>query len=682
MLAPSSLVAGLQTTLVEEAGPDLRRCPFFHSGFVDRRSPLLASRQLARHDLHLWGANGVLLRAQADSARSRPMGVPIARPTGESVAAVLRRSARAIQILLAAAIVVAGITAYAAAGVLHPRVDRLNSAVAGLNQARTGLEQERFALTQYLTTGDRGSLAAYTQAKAQVANGDAQVLRSGLGGHDVLTKLVSVRSAEQAWTAGWANQLVAGTEPGTTGVAAFETQGSQLFSSYLTASSQAVADLGAKSQTASNDLWKAVVAGFAGIAILTVATGLLAADHRRLVANGFRRGVQPLVDAARRIESGDPANVDSITVPTEMADLARVVFGLGHELETLRDAVDVGAAQADTRARKLLQVLELTRAIGGNLSLRPVMDSVASAALKLSGASRAVLWISDDGELRPSADTGGGPPANGSEPPDAVVQAATYGRSSRSGMDEALGPRAGQQVVDLREAGSGHAAVTVIPRLAVPMTFTGRVVGVIELRGGSIGQLSPDDIELVEMLASNGASAIEAARAHGVTESLSMTDPLTRLPNRRQLEHDLATETERARRYRRSSALIMLDVDGFKAFNDRYGHQAGDHVLAQFGELLADSVRASDSAYRYGGEEFAVLVREASVSAAVDLAERLRQKVAERFAELPPDAPVTASFGVVGVEQVEPEPAALIRAADEALYAAKERGRNRVVAFK
>jgi diguanylate cyclase (GGDEF)-like protein len=126
----------------------------------------------------------------------------------------------------------------------------------------------------------------------------------------------------------------------------------------------------------------------------------------------------------------------------------------------------------------------------------------------------------------------------------------------------------------------------------------------------------------------------------------------------------------------------MLDVDGFKAFNDKYGHQAGDQVLAQFGELLAESIRSSDSAYRYGGEEFAVLVREAPVAAAVDLAERLREGVAERFSDLPADAPVTASFGVVGVEQVEPEPAALIRAADEALYTAKERGRNRVVAFK
>jgi diguanylate cyclase (GGDEF)-like protein len=593
-----------------------------------------------------------------------------------------------VQILVGAAVLIGAITTYAIAGVLHPRLDNLNSAVAGLNLARTGLQQERFDLTQYLATGDRGSLARYSADRALVARGDSEVLRSGLGGHDVLSKLVSVRSAEQAWTTGWAVQVVSGqatstSPPGTPGLSAFEAQGDQLFSAYMTASFQAVSDLGSKVKAATNDLWKAVVAGFAGAGVLIIAGGVLAADHRRLVATGLRKGVQPLVNAARQIESGDLVNVEAVTVPAELDDLARVVLGLARELESLREAIDLNSSQSDVRARKLLQVLDLTRAIGGNLSLRPVMDSVASAAQKLTGASRAILWISDQGELRPSADTGGGPPVNGSEPPDAVVQAATYGRSSRSGIDGTFDPGRGQEVVDLRDIDAEHPAPTVaVPRLAVPMTFTGRVVGVIELRGGSVGQLSASDVELVETLASNGASAIEAARAHGVTESLSLTDPLTRLPNRRQLEHDLATETERARRYRRSSALIMLDVDGFKAFNDRYGHQAGDQVLAQFGELLAESIRASDSAYRYGGEEFSVLVREASVAAAVDLAERLRLKVAERFSVLPPDAPVTASFGVVGVEQVEPEPAALIRAADEALYAAKERGRNRVVAFK
>ena len=583
--------------------------------------------------------------------------------------------------LLAAAIVVAGVSGYAIVGVLHPRLDHLNAAVSGLNQARNALQQERFALTSYLTTGERSSLAAYTQAKSAATAADAQVLRSGLGGHDVLSKLVAVRSAEQAWNVGWAAQVVAGVQAGSAATATLQAQGDQLFNAYLTASSQAISDLTARSRTASDDQWEAAVAGFAADTLLVIVAGLLAADHRRLAAKGFRIGANSLAAVARQVESGESPDLRSVRVPVEMEELAVVVVGLGRELETLRAAINVTAVETDARNQKLLQLLELTRVIGGNLSIRPVMDSVAAAAVKLSGAATGALWIADEGDLRSTADTGGAS-APGSEPPDAVVQAATYGRSTRSGMAR-VPAGGGQQIVDLRDSLERSPSVaSPTPRLAVPMTYAGKVVGVIELRGGAVAELTPDDIDLVETLASNGASAIEAARTHGITESLSLTDPLTRLPNRRQLEHDLSTETERARRYQRSSALIMLDVDGFKAFNDKYGHQAGDQVLAQFGELLAESIRSSDSAYRYGGEEFAVLVREASVEAAVDLAERLREGVAERFSDLPADAPVTASFGVVGVEQVEPEPASLIRAADEALYAAKERGRNRVVAFK
>ena len=641
---------------------------------------MLASGDLARHDLRLWGVNGASFRAESNQARSRPVAVPIAGVAGGSVGDALRRSVRAVQVLLAGAILVAGITAYAVAGVLIPRVDHLNAAITGLNQARSGLQQEQSALASYLTSGDRAALTAYSQAKADVAAGDAQVLRSGLGGHDVLTKLISVRSAEQAWTVGYASQVLAAAQPGTGGVAALQVQGNQLFAAYLSASSHAIADLTSRSKTASNDQREVAIAGLSAEALLVVAVGLLVGDHRRLATKGFRRAAESLAAVARQIEFGEGADLPSVRVPVELQEVGSVVVSVARDLQSLRAAINMSATEADARNRKLLQVLELTRVIGGNLSLRPVMDSIAAASVKLSGSARGVLWIAGEGELRAATDTGGGVPAHATEPPEAVVQAATYGRSSRSGMAR---PPAGQQVVDIRDSLQDAPSVTeAIPRLAVPMTFTGRVVGVIELIGGAVAELNPDDIELVETLASNGASAIEAARSHAITESLSLTDALTHLPNRRQLENDLSTETERARRYERSSALIMLDVDGFKAFNDKYGHQAGDQVLAQFGELLAASIRASDSAYRYGGEEFAVLVREASLEAAVDLAERLREAVAERFSDLPPDAPVTASFGVVGVQQVEPEPAVLIRAADEALYTAKERGRNRVVAFK
>ena len=427
----------------------------------------MASGQIARHDLTPWGANGALLRAQSDTARSKPMAVPVARPDGESVVGLLRRSARAVQILVAATILIGGITTYAIVGVLRPRVESLNAAVAGLNQAAIGMEQARFALTEFLATGDRSDLASYSRSKAIVAAGDAEVLRSGLGGHDVLAKLLAVRSAEQAWTTGWADLVITGAETGTSAPAGFEAQGTQLFSAYLSSSSQATTDLGAKARAASADEWKAVIAGFAGSAVLIAAAGALAADHRRLAAKGLRSGVAPLVAAARRIEAGEEASLDGVEVPAELEELARVVLGMARELASLREAIDMSAAQANARAGKLLQVLELTRSIGGNLSLRPVMESVASAALRLSGAARAVLWISVDGELRPLVDTGGGPPVNGSEPPDGVVQAATYGRSTRSWTEEMVSLPGGQPVVDLRDSQQPRPVVSAVtPRLA------------------------------------------------------------------------------------------------------------------------------------------------------------------------------------------------------------------------
>jgi diguanylate cyclase (GGDEF)-like protein len=122
----------------------------------------------------------------------------------------------------------------------------------------------------------------------------------------------------------------------------------------------------------------------------------------------------------------------------------------------------------------------------------------------------------------------------------------------------------------------------------------------------------------------------------------------------------------------------MLDVDHFKAFNDRHGHRRGDEVLEQVGSLLRDGIRSSDSAYRYGGEEFGLLLRDTTLGAAIALCERLRVAVEERFAVR--QQRITASFGVAALEPGMDAPADFIETADRALYQAKSAGRNRVVA--
>ncbi|HXP94634.1 MAG TPA: sensor domain-containing diguanylate cyclase [Candidatus Binatia bacterium] len=169
-------------------------------------------------------------------------------------------------------------------------------------------------------------------------------------------------------------------------------------------------------------------------------------------------------------------------------------------------------------------------------------------------------------------------------------------------------------------------------------------------------------------------------------EQLAYLDGLTGVPNKRALLERLAAEWERARRYQRSIALLMLDVDHFKQYNDTFGHMQGDTCLQKVAAGLSGAItRASDFLARYGGEEFVVLMPETEIEGATALAERVRSAVASvRLAHPDPDAPiVTVSVGVASAVPRSGEGwQVLLEAADAALYQAKDQGRNRVIAGK
>ncbi len=162
--------------------------------------------------------------------------------------------------------------------------------------------------------------------------------------------------------------------------------------------------------------------------------------------------------------------------------------------------------------------------------------------------------------------------------------------------------------------------------------------------------------------------------------SLSLTDSLTGLFNSRYLHQRLPAEIERANRYRHPLALLVLDCDNFKRINDRYGHLEGDKVLQSLSDVIGHCLRRSDSAYRYGGEEFVVILPEAGNAAALALAERLREMFAERETRTPAGDMIrcTVSIGIARLLPGDSE-LTLIRRADEASYAAKQRGKNCVV---
>jgi diguanylate cyclase (GGDEF)-like protein len=187
-----------------------------------------------------------------------------------------------------------------------------------------------------------------------------------------------------------------------------------------------------------------------------------------------------------------------------------------------------------------------------------------------------------------------------------------------------------------------------------------------------------------ERLATTAAEQLSLALANlSLRESLreqSIKDALTGLYNRRHLLRTLGVEGARSERGGRPLALMMLDVDHFKAFNDCHGHAAGDAVLVAVGRMLAATHRAGDIACRYGGEEFVVILPETDVEAARACAEATRRAIAELKLdfdgnELPP---ITASFGVAAFPGSTENPDQLLDAADKALYLAKSRGRNQV----
>jgi len=163
---------------------------------------------------------------------------------------------------------------------------------------------------------------------------------------------------------------------------------------------------------------------------------------------------------------------------------------------------------------------------------------------------------------------------------------------------------------------------------------------------------------------------------------LSSTDRLSGLFNRGHWEQQLYREFKRFQRYGTDASLVMLDIDHFKRINDGFGHQAGDEVIRSLGHAIADAVRDTDIAGRYGGEEFAIILSDTSVDGAVVFCERLR--VATEMLGVVYEGrtiPFTVSLGVARIDPTLNKPEIWLSRADQALYASKETGRNRVTRF-
>jgi diguanylate cyclase (GGDEF)-like protein len=224
------------------------------------------------------------------------------------------------------------------------------------------------------------------------------------------------------------------------------------------------------------------------------------------------------------------------------------------------------------------------------------------------------------------------------------------------------------------------------------ITKQGRKLGVLNVADKvDGGKFDAVDLNMLEIIGPRIVAAVDRAALSlernewqeraAQFQLMSITDPLTGLLNRRYLEERLTDELNRSQRYSYSASCLMIDIDDFKRYNDRNGHQAGDVALKITAHALKSALRSADVACRYGGEEFCILLPQTTLSEAGVIAERMRQKVAQKeypFGKSQPMGTVTISIGVSTFARNIDTGEKMIAAADRALYDAKAKGKNRV----
>lgn len=225
-----------------------------------------------------------------------------------------------------------------------------------------------------------------------------------------------------------------------------------------------------------------------------------------------------------------------------------------------------------------------------------------------------------------------------------------------------------------------HSHIQKQQMLCIPLVAQGETHGVLHLASPSQIIWTPEEHQLAAALAEHASLTFASIDLRESLRQQAIRDALTGLYNRRYLIETMEHELSRAKRRKNNLAIIMLDLDHFKKFNDNHGHDVGDFILSEFGRLLRLIIRDEDIPCRYGGEEFTVLLPETDKNGAMVVAEKISIKLREHdfVFRNRPFGPITASGGIATFPENGQETEILFKTADEALYAAKAGGRNRI----
>ena len=342
-----------------------------------------------------------------------------------------------------------------------------------------------------------------------------------------------------------------------------------------------------------------------------------------------------------------------------IADISAVAIDNAHHVDEL-----------ERRRVEAVQIEEIGRALTSSLETRDVMGKVISAVTDVLNVDGSAVWLCDDpmGMVARLAASGGDVTL-----PEGLI----WDMSGVLGdqlLDEkrpvilddlATSPLVPENLREHLTKGSGMAA---------PLIVGGIAAGILAAGSRKERHFAPDDTEVLQRLASQAAVAMENARLHASVKALSLTDPLTGIPNRRRLQIHLDKEVAAARRGR-PLVLVVFDIDDFKRCNDTLGHLAGDDILRAFADILDVQNRAMNLVVRYGGDEFVSILSDTDHAGAELYVARVRDRVSADAVMSPLGISVSvgvAVFDPVTMRTVDD----LIHAADADMYRAKEQRRQ------
>jgi diguanylate cyclase (GGDEF)-like protein len=574
------------------------------------------------------------------------------RPRTPTLADELQSSHRFTVAVLAAVLVLSLVSSGYLILVSQPRLaDYVQLARTSRDVHDAMLDQET-GVRAWLATGDPRFLEPYDAGRAHAAAASTELLREVQKSPDVTDEVLRTLLATEQWQT-WARDAAATTvTQGQRRNGALERtllEGKRLFDTYRDADAASTTMIRDRRTAALDHQARTLTGVLIGYLVLLGGSAVITMRRRRHLRVVVLDPIEDLHDTIGRLRDGD---LGARARPTPVAELSEIGTALA-ELAAELDATSTQSTDRQIRlaflADRFQTVVRVGREIAGSLSIRYVSATVTTAAAELLGTSTA-LWVrGDDGELHLGQ------------------------RSSDVHGDEPPAPASASAVV-LRAAADG-VPVSGPDQRAYPLVLAGLVTGVLEV---ATADVDDDTEQVLVSLLSTAAAALESAHLHSTARELADMDGLTHLPNRRRFELDVDGEWERCRRYGRPLSLVMMDLDHFKRLNDEHGHLLGDQVLREVASALTAVLRTTDTAYRYGGEELVVLLRETGLEDGTATAERLRAAVAAVVVDAYPGVVVTASAGVAARHTAMSHYTMLVDQADKALYEAKRLGRDRV----